>query len=215
MNKRHRKWRANWDAKKKRCPSCHKKRLPDHFVPYLGTKPWTIICKFCEGRSHKSRMGKTKVGTPEYAWKPRRDGHIRVMGYGDRAKILKDLGFKNYSDYLESQFWKRIRFLVLDRDGGSCRICARGAEVVHHRSYDIATMAGSSIDNLISLCRECHNWIEFEEGNKVSFERAEERFLELQEVWALLLGMALPPAVKNAQQASESYLGVSQVSYGQ
>ncbi len=48
--------------------------------------------------------------------------------------------------------WQRVRQLKLRRDP-LCAICARVAEVVHHRDGNPRNNASG---NLMSLCRECH-----------------------------------------------------------
>ena len=48
--------------------------------------------------------------------------------------------------------WQRVRHLQLRRDP-LCAICARAAEVVHHRDGNPRNNASG---NLMSLCRECH-----------------------------------------------------------
>lgn len=64
--------------------------------------------------------------------------------------------------------WRRVRRAALNRDGGMCQICMqrmrdgygirpRRAEMVHHRipvreRPDLAL----DLDNLVSLCNQCH-----------------------------------------------------------
>jgi hypothetical protein len=58
--------------------------------------------------------------------------------------------------------WARLRLQVLERDGHRCQFprCGRPASDVHH----IAPRSTSphlkyDIENLVSLCRECHGWV--------------------------------------------------------
>lgn len=74
-------------------------------------------------------------------------------------------------DY-ESPRWKRMRAAVLRRDNYQCRRCRRfgrirQAEIVHHiRHADEAPELAYRADNLVSLCRECHNKAHPEKGGR-------------------------------------------------
>jgi 5-methylcytosine-specific restriction endonuclease McrA len=74
-------------------------------------------------------------------------------------RILNELGFKNYQGYLDSDLWEMIRKRVLLKDNYRCRCCGGAAYMVHHNSYDKATMEGATIDELYSLCSSCHEWV--------------------------------------------------------
>lgn len=77
--------------------------------------------------------------------------------YADRDESLKRLGFKSYREYIGSDFWKSIRSRVLKRSNGACERCgSRKVIQVHHRAYDIATLAGTNINSLSAVCRQCH-----------------------------------------------------------
>src|SRR5688572_17567809 len=77
--------------------------------------------------------------------------------YADRDENLKRLGFKSYKEYLRSEFWQGIRARALHRAGNKCERCESGKCIqVHHRAYDLATLAGTSIDSLSVVCRSCH-----------------------------------------------------------
>lgn len=61
----------------------------------------------------------------------------------------------NYSEYLASPEWKRIRRKVIARDSRRCRVCDRSDRVeVHHRRY--SARAEEQTEDLITLCHECH-----------------------------------------------------------
>lgn len=60
--------------------------------------------------------------------------------------------------------WEKVRRLVLARDGENCLRCLQPATDVHHRLP--RGMGGTrneyitfGVANLVSLCRECHNFI--------------------------------------------------------
>lgn len=89
------------------------------------------------------------------------------MGFKKIFRTFKLCGFSCYADYLKSDMWKRIRSSVLRRDKGKCQCCLKSARCVHHIDYKLATMIGNRMWSLISLCRECHEGIEFEGGMKL------------------------------------------------
>lgn len=96
---------------------------------------------------------------------------INNDGYIIRNDNLKKMGFSKYNDYLNSPGWHKIREMVLDRDHYTC-ICGNLAIVVHHKSYKLDVLCGKKLSGLVSLCRDCHNKIEFSEDGKTDFYRA-------------------------------------------
>lgn len=65
---------------------------------------------------------------------------------------------------MSSEEWKNLRKLALERDGFRCRCCNEpGAEVpleVHHRHYpENFDWEEDDIDNLTTLCPDCHEVI--------------------------------------------------------
>lgn len=71
----------------------------------------------------------------------------------------------DYQQYLASDQWRRIRNLVLERDGFKCRRCGDGGRAadiishldVHHITYD--RRGEEHLDDLVLLCRRCHQWV--------------------------------------------------------
>ena len=94
-------------------------------------------------------------------------------------KRLKKLGeFHNIScmdykeEYLKSALWKKIKKWILERDNYTCASCGyklpdpRALRIfknlhVHHKSYDLDVLEGNREDQLITLCKRCHEEIEF------------------------------------------------------
>lgn len=99
--------------------------------------------------------------------------------YHERNTNLRAIGFRSYGKYLQSTLWRRIKRRVLRVRGCVCVRCGDEGCEIHHADYDVATLAGKKLGSLIVLCRECHEYIEFESGQKVSLARANER-LSLQ-----------------------------------
>lgn len=91
------------------------------------------------------------------------------------------INFKTwYRDlYLKSELWKQIRIAVFQRDGQLCQICKKHASQVHHKSYSHKTLQGKNLENLISICRTCHENIEFQNGIKLSLQEANQKIQKL------------------------------------
>ena len=67
---------------------------------------------------------------------------------------------RRFQRYIRSMAWRTspARLLELERSGGMCRLCGRGApEVrieVHHRHY-----AGLGREDVSDLCSDCHQLV--------------------------------------------------------
>lgn len=96
--------------------------------------------------------------------------------YNGRLKSLLELGFSSYEEYLASELWAGIRRRVLDRDKGVCRLCKGPANQVHHLWYGYSDLIGKKLSNLKSICNDCHQDVEFEDGKKVSVLKARVRY---------------------------------------
>jgi hypothetical protein len=71
----------------------------------------------------------------------------------------------NYYEKLKDPRWQKRRLEILDRDGWSCRRCKdRIKELhVHHVYYEKGFDPWDYNDDmLITLCVECHKWIDIE-----------------------------------------------------
>ena len=66
---------------------------------------------------------------------------------------------KNYYEYMHSEEWRQKRLKVLKRDGFRCQMCGTAKNLrVHHINYEhLGTDA--ELDDLITLCDECHRKI--------------------------------------------------------
>ncbi len=58
--------------------------------------------------------------------------------------------------YLNSDDWKRKRYVVLRRDNWQCVYCGAPATEVHHKKYAKYNIGREHIDWLVSVCKSCH-----------------------------------------------------------
>jgi len=119
----------------------------------------------------------------QVAWDRRRKpSKERTDGYEVRDASLRELGYKNYSEYLRSPEWKVLRADVLSHRS-ICVVCDGSATQIHHYSYDMAVLLGIIPELLIPLCRYCHEDIEInEEGNKRLLEESQKRIHDMLKV---------------------------------
>lgn len=76
----------------------------------------------------------------------------------ERAASLMVLGMRNYAEYLASPLWARIRRRVYRRAEGLCETkgCSSKATAIHHWSYALKVMNGSTLKSLQAVCEACH-----------------------------------------------------------
>lgn len=114
---------------------------------------------------------------------------IKGDNYFDRIHVLHDLGFNDYQEYLISDLWRTIKIRQFKRYP-YCRLCNSKANQVHHKKYDFTTLSGHSIRSLVSLCKKCHEFIEYENNEKLSLKQANKK---------------LKKAILNSPRNSEPY----------
>lgn len=97
--------------------------------------------------------------------------------YQDRNKVLKDMGYKNYQEYLLSPLWVSIREKAFEEKGKKCCLCDNEATQVHHRGYSQEVLEGKSLKQLVPICYGCHKSVEFRDnGTKRSLHDVESKF---------------------------------------
>lgn len=99
--------------------------------------------------------------------------------YIERNRNLRQLGYRSYAAYLRGASYRKIRERAFIENGNLCWCCGDDATEIHHTDYGLATLLGQRLDNLVPICHRHHKEIEFENGEKVSTARANERLLEL------------------------------------
>ena len=99
--------------------------------------------------------------------------------YWERNSIVRLLGFRTYTEYLESDIWEDIRVDVLT-SATECVACDRRPTQVHHEEYTRENLSGASLEFLHGICRRCHYEIEFTPtGRKRTLERANSKLRQL------------------------------------
>lgn len=69
--------------------------------------------------------------------------------------MVKPHSTNAYHEYLQSDAWKSLRLLCLQRDGHRCRICNSKEDLeIHHRTYD--RFGHEDVEDLTTLCHRCH-----------------------------------------------------------
>lgn len=121
--------------------------------------------------------------------------------YAKRDAILLAMGFTSYRSYLTSDLWKEIRAKVLDRDGGACKVCKRKASSVHHTRYTEATMRGTDLTGLRSICGRCHRGIEFSRHGKTTLRAANKRMRKFTKKQAASALRKDDPSFRELEQA--------------
>lgn len=74
-----------------------------------------------------------------------------------RATLPRREYYRNV--YLNSDAWKRKRFVVLRRDNWRCVYCGAKATQVHHKRYAKRNIGKEPIEWLVSICKSCHDAI--------------------------------------------------------
>src|SRR3972149_2799891 len=91
----------------------------------------------------------------------KRKKHKRFIQRHPERKTLAELAAeapkKPYIKFLKSEYWKRIRKIVLKRDNYSCQLCKTKTNLqIHHSTYRYKGMEYKHMDCLHTLCEVCH-----------------------------------------------------------
>lgn len=68
--------------------------------------------------------------------------------------MRKGNGNQVYDRYIHSEAWRSKADARLEYDGHTCQVCGGAASDVHHLTYD--RFGNERQDDLVSLCRRCH-----------------------------------------------------------
>jgi hypothetical protein len=109
------------------------------------------------------------------------------MNWEDQKRVLKEMGYNNYREYLAGIVWAKIREKVMELHKNRCTVCSRKSTVIHHREYNENVLRGIDITSLEPLCWECHRRIEYDEyGNKNELSHANRKldwFKRNKHIW--------------------------------
>lgn len=100
---------------------------------------------------------------PNYSWN-------KDVKFGRRFNILKSDLLKcdgsivtdsikemDYYDFLKTPYWVGVRSKILIRDNFKCSLCASKENLaVHHKTYENHGQEVYNLDDLITLCEDCH-----------------------------------------------------------
>ena len=130
--------------------------------------PETELSKLTE---HKLREPQASENAqPDYYEKRAQEKREREERWQEEAQRLAEerRKFTSYYDYLRSDEWQRKRRARLKHDGYRCQMCGSGKQVeVHHICYD-HLRKGAEIDDLVTLCHDCHRKVhEYDMKQKV------------------------------------------------
>lgn len=64
---------------------------------------------------------------------------------------------ENYKNFLNSQYWKDVRELILMRDNYICTCGSNKRLQVHHKTYKNHRKEHENLQDLITLCKLCHD----------------------------------------------------------
>lgn len=88
------------------------------------------------------------------------------QNYQDRNRVLREIGYPSYTDYLASALWESIKQRVYAMKGANCFLCEKKATVVHHRGYGREVLVGTNLSPLVPLCFLCHEKVELKSFSK-------------------------------------------------
>lgn len=102
-----------------------------------------------------------KYLSPDKHWKEGIKTYQKIHclhGYNvDKRRITDYIRQMDYYDFLETPYWKAISEKVKYKAGFRCQICNKeGALVTHHRTYEHHGDELNHMEDLICLCKECH-----------------------------------------------------------
>lgn len=107
------------------------------------TGEWVDVGTFDQSRIRPSKAYRSsRVQPRDEKFSPRLNAQAR------------ELGFKNYADYLLSPWWRGLRAKVLMRDLVCQRCSSAEGLQVHHVAY--VRLGAESLDDLTTLCSRCH-----------------------------------------------------------
>lgn len=135
---------------KKYLPFCSKKCLSKYQSILFSSRPKpNCACVICNKPLHRPRC-RLNIKEPTCSSKCYKIWHSMRLAGPNHPAYRGDDG-RGYKD-----FTAEIKRRVRERDGSHCVLCGGTRRLVaHHINYD---KKNPSADNLITICRECHNY---------------------------------------------------------
>lgn len=158
------------------CPECANYKRTENectheFILVLfqlenGSSQLRNYCPKCHHRDPKILKQKdydlTKVQIKEekryqdfYSGLWKREAEIYGPFIEELQRKQKAIMEQDYSRYITSEEWKKLRSLIIERDNKTCQICGSKADHVHHLTY--AHFKQEYPFELVSLCAICHD----------------------------------------------------------
>lgn len=76
----------------------------------------------------------------------------------NRIEEIESLKALPYNEYLKSDYWKKISYMVKSEAGFKCAKCGSSKRLeVHHLSYEHKGDEMNHLEDLVCLCHECHS----------------------------------------------------------
>lgn len=101
---------------------------------------------------------------------------------GEWVRKITEESYRGWRAFYHTPAWKKKRKKILKRDHNSCQMCRkngkyRRAETVHHIKFlkNVPELALTD-DNLISLCKDCHEAMHHGKNKKISGYQNKERW---------------------------------------
>ena len=75
-----------------------------------------------------------------------------------KSRYYSELNNMPYAEYLKTEHWQKLRERAKERDGNKCVLCSSKERLeVHHSSYEHRGRDHYEIDDIVTLCHECHS----------------------------------------------------------
>lgn len=145
----------------------HDKQFTGKTVNAIGAAVFKRYCKHCgiattQHLAHRT-VADTTIEPIDNAKREKLiDGYVKARR-AELERIASDAANRaqperrsEYADYLQSDQWRQLRRVVMDRCGEVCEGCRVTAAVdVHHLTY--RHVGREFAFELVGLCRECHD----------------------------------------------------------
>ncbi|MBQ9432954.1 MAG: HNH endonuclease [Synergistaceae bacterium] len=115
------------------------------------------------------KLSEYKTGEPLFKEAHQPSEYLTWKNHETETERMEEL-IGNYREYLRSERWLSLRNQALKRDGFVCQMCGSGINLrVHHVHYEhVGTEY--EIDDLVTLCEECHSKVHAKDNHRLEVE---------------------------------------------